>query len=41
MMLKKFIEQYDKPDSVILLEGKRTVLENDKDKTSVGSNNFQ
>jgi hypothetical protein len=32
MTLKEFIDQYDKIDSVILLEGKRTVLENDQEK---------
>jgi hypothetical protein len=32
MTLKEFIEKYDKAGSVVLLEGKRDVLENDKAK---------
>lgn len=32
MTLKEFIQQYDHPGSVALLEGKRTVLEADKEK---------
>lgn len=32
MTLKEFINQFDKEDSVVLLEGKRDVLENDKEK---------
>ncbi len=32
MTLKNFIKQYDKDNSIILLEGKRNVLEEDKEK---------
>ncbi len=32
MTLKQFIADYDFPDSVVLLEGKRDVLDDDKDK---------
>ena len=32
MTLKEFINEYDKAGSIILLEGKRSVLENDKEK---------
>ncbi len=32
MTLKEFINQFNKEDSVVLLEGKRDVLENDKEK---------
>lgn len=32
MTLKEFIEQFDKPNSIVLLEGKRNVLEADKEK---------
>ena len=38
MTFKEFIKQYDKDNSVILLEGKRNVLESDKEKlTALGS----
>jgi len=37
MTLKEFIKQFDKPDSIVLLEGKRNVLEADKEKlTALG-----
>ena len=37
MTLKEFIKQFDKPDSIILLEGKRNVLDADKEKlTALG-----
>jgi hypothetical protein len=37
MTLKEFIKQFDKPNSIVLLEGKRNVLEVDKEKlTSLG-----
>jgi hypothetical protein len=32
MILKKFIKQYDKEGSVVLLEGKRNVRDDDKAK---------
>lgn len=32
MTLKEFIKQFDKPNSIVLLEGKRNVLEADKEK---------
>jgi hypothetical protein len=32
MTLKEFITQFDKPHSIVLLEGKRNVLEEDKEK---------
>ena len=31
MTLKEFIKHFDKEDSIVLLEGKRIVLENDAD----------
>lgn len=31
MTLKEFIEQFDKEDSIVLLEGKRIVLDSDID----------
>ena len=34
MTLHEFIEQFDKPNAIILLEGKRNVLEADKEKLS-------
>ena len=37
MTLKEFIKQFDKPNSIVLLEGKRKVLEADKEKlTALG-----
>jgi hypothetical protein len=37
MTLKEFIKKYDKPHAVVLLEGKRNVLETDKEKlTALG-----
>uniref|UniRef100_UPI00404A1C99 hypothetical protein n=1 Tax=Gelidibacter sp. TaxID=2018083 RepID=UPI00404A1C99 len=37
MTLKEFIEQFDKDNSIVLLEGKRNVLEGDKEKlTALG-----
>jgi hypothetical protein len=37
MTLKEFIKQFDKPNSIVLLEGKRNVLEADKEKlTALG-----
>jgi hypothetical protein len=37
MTLKEFIEQFDSPNSIVLLEGKRDVLEADKEKlTALG-----
>lgn len=37
MTLKEFIKQFDKPNSIVLLEGKRNVLEADKEKlTTLG-----
>jgi hypothetical protein len=37
MTLKEFIKQYDKDDSVVLLEGKRNVLDEDREKlTNLG-----
>lgn len=32
LTLKEFIATYDKEDSIVLLEGKREVLDNDRDK---------
>ncbi len=32
MTLKEFIKQYDKPNSIVLLEGKRNVIDEDKEK---------
>jgi hypothetical protein len=32
MTLKEFIDQYDNENSIVLLEGKRKVLEEDKEK---------
>ena len=38
MTLNEFTKLYDKDDSIVLLEGKREVLENDKKKlTELGS----
>lgn len=38
MTLQEFIEQFDKPNSIVLLEGKRNVLEADKEKlTALGA----
>jgi|SRR5690625_243807 len=38
MTLKEFIKEFDKPNSVVLLEGKRNVLEADKEKlTALGT----
>lgn len=38
MTLKEFIKQFDKPNSIVLLEGKRNVLDADKEKlTALGS----
>ncbi len=37
MTLKEFIKQFDNPNSIVLLEGKRNVLETDKEKlTTLG-----
>lgn len=37
MTLKEFIKQFDKPNSIVLLEGKRNVLDADKEKlTTLG-----
>lgn len=37
MTLKEFIRQFDKPNSIVLIEGKRNVLEADKEKlTALG-----
>ena len=37
MTLKEFIKQFDKPNSIVLLEGKRNVLDTDKEKlTALG-----
>jgi hypothetical protein len=37
MTLNEFIKQFDKPNAIVLLEGKRSVLEPDKDKlTALG-----
>jgi hypothetical protein len=30
MTLKEFIKQFDKPNSIVLLEGKRNVIDADK-----------
>ena len=38
MTLKEFISQFDKPNSIVLLEGKRNVIDTDKEKlTALGS----
>lgn len=38
MTLKEFIKEFDNPNSIILLEGKRNVIETDKEKlTALGS----
>jgi hypothetical protein len=38
MTLKEFIKQFDKPDSIVLLEGKRNVIDADREKlTALGS----
>lgn len=38
MTLKEFIKQFDKPNSIVLLEGKRNVIDADKEKlTALGS----
>ena len=38
MTLNEFIEQFDKPNSIVLLEGKRNIIDADKEKlTALGS----
>jgi len=38
MTLNEFIQRFDKDNSIVLLEGKRTVLDTDKEKLDIVPN---